>query len=447
MKNKLKIGFISLGCPKNQIDTEHMLHLVSEAGYEIVSEDINADIVIVNTCAFIESAKKESIDSILDVAWLKENRNLKAIIVTGCMAERYQEQIYSELPEVDALLGVGSCGDIVKAIESVAKGKKYSAFAEKNSSELGGGRILTTPSYTAYLKIAEGCDNCCTYCAIPMIRGHFRSRKMEDIVEEAKSLEESGVKEIILIAQDTTRYGLDLYGEYKLPDLINKICEATNIPWIRLLYCYPDKITDELVTALRDNDRLLKYIDLPVQHISDNVLKRMNRHGGSETIFNAVKKLRDNVPGIIIRSTAIVGFPGETKEDFGKLCAFVKEARFDRFGVFTYSREENTPAYDMDDQIEESIKQDRYDILMSEQLSIIEEKNEKNIGRIITVLCEGFDPVAETFYGRSEADAPDIDGKVYFTAGERIPAGSFVKIKITESLDYDLIGEFTGKIQ
>ena len=442
----MKVGFVSLGCPKNQLDTEVMLHEVALAGYEITPEETEADVVIINTCGFIESAKRESIENILDIAWLKKNRTLKAIVVTGCLAERYRESILEEMPEVDAVLGVGSIHNIVEAIEAVTvnkkKGskKKYTSFEDKEAVRLGGDRILTTPEYTAYLKIAEGCDNRCAYCAIPSIRGKFRSRTIEDIVKEAKDLEALGVRELNVVAQDITRYGLDLYGEYSLARLLRAITDATSIPWIRLLYCYPDKITDELIAEMRDNDRILKYIDLPIQHISDRMLKAMNRHGDSATVRSVVKKLRSEIPDIVIRTTFIVGFPGETEEDFIELCEFVKEAKFEHLGVFPYSREEDTPAYDFPDQIDEQIKQDRADIIMREQLEINTANNEKNIGKVITVLCEDYDPVAQVHFGRSAADAPEIDGKVYFRAEKRIAPGSFVKVKVREVLDYDLMG-------
>ena len=443
-RENIKVGFVSLGCSKNLVDTEVMLANLVKAGYAITPEDIDADVIIVNTCAFIESAKKEAIDNILDVAWLKEHRHLKAIVVTGCLAERYRDQIFTEIPEVDAVLGVGSLANIVEAVDAVVKGKKYSSFEDKNTSPLGGERVVTTPEYTAYLKIAEGCDNRCTYCAIPMIRGNFRSRPIEDIVAEAKDMEALGVKELNIIAQDTTRYGLDLYGEYKLAELIRAITKETKIPWIRILYCYPDKITDELIAEMRDNDRVVKYIDLPIQHISDKVLRRMNRHGDSAMIKDTIARLRAAMPEICIRTTVIVGFPGETDEDFEELCEFVKEVGFDRLGAFTYSREEDTPAYDFEDQIDEQVKQDRYDIIMREQLHISDEKNVKMVGKRIRVLCEAFDPVAEIYFGRSASDAPDIDTKVYFKNAlgkKRIAPGTFVDVDITEAVDYDLIGK------
>ena len=442
----MKVGFVSLGCPKNQLDTEVMLHEVASAGYEITPDETEADVVIINTCGFIESAKKEAIDNILDIAWLKKNRTLKAIIVTGCLAERYRESILEEFPEVDAVLGVGSIHNIVEAVEAVTVKKKkgskakYCSFEDKESVRLGGDRILTTPEYTAYLKIAEGCDNRCAYCAIPAIRGKFRSRTIEDIVAEAKDLEALGVRELNIVAQDITRYGLDLYGSYRLAELLRKITEATDIPWIRLLYCYPDKITDELVAEIRDNPRILKYIDLPIQHISDNMLTAMNRHGDSAMVRSVIKKLRAEIPDIVIRTTFIVGFPGETEEDFLELCEFVKEAKFEHLGVFPYSREEDTPAYDMEGQIDEQIKQDRADIIMREQLEINTANNEKMVGKVITVLCEDYDPVSLVHFGRGVADAPEIDGKVYFRSEKRIAPGSFVKVKVREVLDYDLMG-------
>ncbi len=442
----MKVGFVSLGCPKNQLDTEVMLHEVANAGYEITPEETEADVVIINTCGFIESAKKEAIDNILDIAWLKKHRSLQAIVVTGCLAERYREQLLEEFPEIDAVLGVGSIHNIVEAIEAVTvkkkKGskRKYSSFEDKETVRLGGDRILTTPEYMAYLKIAEGCDNKCAYCAIPSIRGKFRSRTMEDIVAEAKQMEALGVRELCIVAQDITRYGLDLYGSYKLAELLRRITDATSIPWIRLLYCYPDKVTDELIAEIRDNDRILKYIDLPMQHISDRMLTAMNRHGDKKMICDVVEKLRREIPDMIIRTTFIVGFPGETEEDFVELCEFVKKYRFERVGAFTYSREEDTPAYDLPDQIDEQVKQDRLDLLMREQLEINEDNNRRMIGKTVTVLCEDYDPISEVHFGRDAANAPEIDGKIYFRSDVRIAPGSFVKVKLREVVDYDIIG-------
>ncbi len=435
-----KVGFISLGCPKNQIDTEIMLSHLAEAGYELTPEDTEADIIIVNTCGFIESAKQEAIDNILDVAWLKKNRDLRGIIVAGCLSERYRDQIFAEMPEVDALVGCGSIHDIVEAVKAVDRGEKYSSYKPMDSLELGGNRIVTTPDYTAYLKIAEGCDNRCAYCAIPAIRGPFRSRPIEDIIEEAKVLEGMGLKELVLVAQDTTRYGVDLYGEYKLAELLHRLGEETDIPWIRLLYCYPDKITDELVAEMAANPQVVKYIDLPVQHISDPVLSRMNRHGDAALIRSVIKKLRDAMPDITIRTTAIVGFPGETDEDFTQLCEFVKETKFDRFGAFTYSREEDTPAYDMPDQIDEQQKQDRLDRVMAIQYDIVADKNEAMVGRTLQVLCEDYDVVSGCYFGRTAADAPEIDGRIFFTSDKKLTPGSFVDVEVTGTIDYDLTG-------
>ena len=440
--SKGKVGFVSLGCAKNLCDTEVMLSHLAEAGYEIVSEETQADVVIINTCAFIESAKRESIDNILDIAWLKENHTLRGLIVTGCMAERYREELFREMPEIDAIVGVGGIHDIVSAVDGVLGGKKQITVLDpKETCPLGGDRIVTTGEAMAYIKIAEGCSNRCAYCAIPSIRGPMRSRTVEDIVAEAKDLDKMGVRELNVIAQDTSAYGVDIYGRYELPRLLREITENTKIPWIRLLYCYPDKITDELVAEIRDNDRILKYIDIPIQHISDPVLRRMNRHGDSAMIKDAIRRLREAVPGIVLRSTLIVGFPGETDEDFEQLCQFVKEAKIERLGAFTYSREEDTPAYSFPDQVDPQVAQDRYDVLMKTQLGISEEFNRSRVGKTLPVLCEGFDPVAESYYGRSPGEAADIDGKVWFTSPRPVNEGEILDVKITDSMDYDLVGE------
>ncbi len=443
---KTKIGFVSLGCAKNLMDTEVMLKLLSDAGYEITPEDTEADIIVINTCAFLDEARREAVDNILDVAWLKKNRSLRGIVVTGCLPERYRDEVFKELPEVDAALGVGSVHEIVEAVKAVDRGEKYSSYGDKDKAPLGGERVVTTDAY-AYIKIAEGCDNRCSYCAIPSIRGRHRSRTMEDIIEEAKSIEKLGVGELILVAQDTSRYGIDIYGEYKLHELLHRLSEETKIPWFRIMYCYPDKITDELIAELRDNERVVKYIDLPIQHVSETVLRRMNRHGGAECVRSAVKRLREGVPGITIRTTAIVGFPGETEEEFEELCEYIKEAEFDRFGAFKYSREEGTPAYDFDNQIDEQTKQDRFDRIMSIQLGISEKKNRRFLGKTLDVIYEGYDYVSEMCFGRSEADAPDVDGKVYFSLPEerRPREGTFLRVKVTNTLDYDLEGEVIGR--
>ena len=437
----MKIGFVSLGCPKNQLDTEVMLHELMEAGYEITPDETEADVVVINTCAFIESAKKEAIDNILDIAWLKENNGLRGIIVTGCLTERYRESVMQEMPEIDAVLGVGSIHDIVDAVRSIERGERgYASFKSADEVALGGDRVLTTPTFWTYLKIAEGCDNRCAYCAIPYIRGKFRSRPMDELVKEAKHLEALGAVEINIIAQDITRYGVDLYGKYSLAPLLRALTDATESVRFRLLYCYPDKVTDELIAEIRDNDRVIKYIDMPLQHISDRMLKAMNRHGDGAMIRTVIEKLRREIPDITLRTTFITGFPGESEEDFTELCEFVKETRFDRLGVFPYSREEGTPAYDFADQIDEQLKQDRADIIMQAQLRISEEKNEAMVGKRIRVLVEDYDTVSKTHFGRSDADAPEIDGKVYFSAPYRISGGSTLLVEIKEVLDYDLFG-------
>ena len=440
-RNMTKIGFISLGCSKNLVDTEVMLKKLYDAGFEVTPDETEAEIIVINTCGFIESAKQESIDNILDAQKLKEWGKCRHIIATGCLVERYREEVMKELPEVDALVGVGSLDKIAEAARAVLRGEKYVSFEDKNASPLGGERILTTADHTAYLKIAEGCDNKCTYCAIPLIRGKMRSRTIEDIVAEARDLEALGVKELNLIAQDTTRYGLDIYGEYSLARLVRAITDGTTIPWIRLLYCYPDKITDELIAELRDNPRLVKYMDIPIQHISDKVLKRMNRHGDKALIKETVKRLREGVPGITLRTTAMVGFPGEDDGDFEELCQFIKDAKFDRFGAFTFSPEEDTKAAEFTDTVPAQVAQDRYDTLMQTQLTVAEELNEKMVGKTLDVLTDGFDTVAEIYYGRSYKDAPDVDGRVYFKSKTKTAVGEFVKVKITEALDYDLVGE------
>jgi len=436
----MKIGFVSLGCPKNRCDTEVMLKELVDAGYEITPEDTDADIIVINTCAFIESAKREAIDNILDIAWLKKNHNLKGIIVTGCLTERYREEILKEFPEVDAVLGVGSIHNIVEAVKEVSAGRTYSSFEDKNEVRLGGDRVLSTPEYTAYIKIAEGCNNRCTYCAIPYIRGKMRSREMDDIVAEAKDLEAIGVKELCVVAQDTTAYGIDLYGRYALPELQQRLVDETNITWIRILYCYPDKITDELIEVMKNNDRILNYIDMPLQHISDPILKKMNRRGDSACIRSVIKKLRQSLPDVIIRTTFIVGFPGETQKDYNELLYFIKQTKFERAGVFAYSREEGTPAYDFTPRVPEQKKQNRADTLMDIQLDVSNGFLRSLLGKTLKVICEEYDPVSEVHFGRSYADAPDIDGKVYFRSEKRILPGTFVDVKIEEMLDYDVIG-------
>ncbi|MBE6678583.1 MAG: 30S ribosomal protein S12 methylthiotransferase RimO [Ruminococcaceae bacterium] len=441
----IKVGFVSLGCPKNLLDTENMLYMLADGGFEIVPEDVDADVIIINTCAFIESAKQEAIDNILDVAWLKENHTLKGIVVTGCLAQRYKEEVLERMPEVDCVIGTGSIAHIADAVRAAYNGERYTCFEDVDAAPFYSERVITTPEYFAYLKIAEGCDNRCTYCVIPDIRGKFRSRSIDDIVAEAKDLVALGVKELCLVAQDTTRYGEDIYGTYCLDSLLQALSEIDGIQWIRLMYCYADRLTDSVIDEIANNPKVAKYIDLPLQHISDPVLKRMNRRDNEESIRAMIKKLRDRVPGITIRTTFITGFPGETEEDFEKLKSFIKEIRFERLGVFEYSREENTPAYDLPDQIPEKLKRRRYDILMKEQRRIHKELNELAIGKTLEVLCEGYDRAAEIYYGRPQSDAPDIDGKIYFSAPRRLKDGEMVEVEVTEVIDYDLCGRALKK--
>ncbi|MBQ4511092.1 MAG: 30S ribosomal protein S12 methylthiotransferase RimO [Clostridia bacterium] len=437
-----RIGFVSLGCPKNLLDTEVMLGHINKAGYDITPEQEEADIIVINTCAFIEDAKKESIDNILDIAWLKENGNLKGIIVTGCLAERYREEIMKEFTEVDCVLGTGSVHSIVKAIEEIEKGNKYQEYGDKNTVELGGDRIITTGDAFAYLKISEGCNNRCTYCSIPNIRGKFRSRPIDDIIKEAKELTEMGIKELIVIGQDTTAYGIDLYGKYELATLLHRLSEETDVKWLRILYCYPDKITPELINEFKTNEKLIKYIDIPIQHISSRILKKMNRRGDGDLVRKVIKELRE-IDNIAIRSTAIVGFPGETEEEFNELCEFINEAKFDRFGAFPYSREEDTPAYNFENQIDDQIKQDRYDILMREQFYISENQAKNELGKVYSVIYEGYDPILGKHRGRNYKNAPDIDGMIFFDINKKHEIGDFINVKITEYDEefYDLIGK------
>ena len=450
----IKAAFVSLGCPKNQLDSEVMISKLAESGIEIVEEDIHADVVVVNTCAFIQSAKEEAIENILDVAWLKKNKNLRGIVVTGCLVSRYGDEILKELPEVDAICGVGNLDDIVAAVtyayengsKEVESDKKFRAISAPEAQLLGGDRAVSDPSYSVYLKISEGCDNRCTYCVIPSIRGKFRSRPMEDVVAEAKELVGLGAKEIILISQDTTRYGIDLYGEFRLAALLRELCRIDGLHWIRLLYCYPDEITDELIDTVASEEKIVKYIDMPIQHISDSILKAMNRRGDGALVRDTVSRLRKKIPDLILRTTVIVGFLGETKENFAELCEYLKEAKFDRLGVFTYSAEEGTPAARIKEgKVPEKTKEHRMDVIMKNQMSIHEKNNQKFVGKTLEVLTEGYDIPSGVHAGRSYADAPDIDGKVFFPAPRSLEAGRFVKVKITDAVEYDLFGELVSE--
>ena len=440
-----KIGMISLGCPKNQVDAEHMLALMDAEGWEIVDYVDGCDAVIVNTCGFIDDAKKEAIESILDMVELKKEGVISKIIVTGCLAQRYKDEIVKEIPEVDAVIGIGANGDIIKTVEEVMSGvDTIENYPPQCDLPLEGQRILTTPQYWAYLKIGEGCSNRCTYCTIPSIRGHMRSRSMENVIDEAKQLAESGVKELILIAQDTTSYGLDLYGELKLPELLNELCKIDSIEWIRLLYCYPDRITDELIETMKNQEKVVNYIDLPLQHADDKILKAMNRRGDQALIRNVISKLRTEIPDVVIRTTFIVGFPGDGEEEFETLAEFVNEIEFDRLGVFTFSPQEGTPAFDMDDQVDEDIKTRRGEVIMQDQYSIMEEKNNEKIGKTYRVVVEDYDGYSDSYTGRTYMDAPEIDGLVKFTSHKDLDIGDFVDVEIFDVEDYDLIGEVTA---
>ena len=438
----VKVGMVSLGCAKNQVDGEVLMASLKNAGYELCDDAALADVAIVNTCGFIESAKAESIEEILELVTLKKEGRIKKIVVTGCLSERYQEQIRKEIPEVDAAVGIGANGEIAEIIGQVMAGETPEVFPDKEKMPLCGDRELSTPSYFTYLKIAEGCDNRCTYCAIPLIRGGYRSRSMESIVEEAEKLAAGGAKELIVIAQDTSRYGLDLYGELKLPELLRRLCTIDGVRWIRLLYCYPDTITDELLDVMAREEKIVKYIDLPLQHASGRVLRAMNRRGDRESLTQLIAHMREKIPGLILRTTLITGFPGETEEDFAELSQFVQDVRFDRLGCFAYSQEEGTPAAELPDQVEEDVKNHRAEIIMEQQMEIMQQKGEAMIGKAVTVLTEGFDRYAECYFGRTVADSPDIDGKVFFTAAGNKPYfGQFVRVRIDDCIDCDLTGQ------
>jgi len=437
-----KIGLISLGCAKNLINSEQMLFLLDEAGHEIVPQPEGADAVIVNTCGFIDSAKSEAIENILELAQLKKEGKLGKIIVCGCLSERYRDEILTELPEIDALLGVGSFGEIVSAVESSLSGQPALLFGDKHAPIDETGRVISTGPGWAYLKIAEGCDNRCAFCVIPEIRGKFRSRPIEGILEEAVDLAAAGIKELIIIAQDITRYGVDLYGKRSLCVLLRELSKIQGIEWLRLHYLYPDEMDDELIALIASEPKIVKYLDIPIQHINNVILKRMNRRGTGDEIRVLFKTLRERIPSLVLRTSLIVGLPGEGEAEFEELCAFLREAKIERAGVFPYSPEEGTPAAKMEDRADESTASRRAQLVMDLQSNIMDEFNDLRIGQRIRVLCEGFDEFAECWYGRSEADSPDVDGKVFFT-GSGIP-GEFVTVEVSSILDGDLMGEIAA---
>lgn len=436
-----KVAIVSLGCPKNQVDAEQMLYLLQQAGFEIGAEESAADAIIINTCGFIEDAKAEAIENILEAAKYKTEGNLKALIVTGCLAERYRDDITEEIPEVDVVVGIGKNKDIAKIVTEAIEGKAANAYGEKSDLDMNIPRVLGGFPFTAYIKVADGCNNCCTYCAIPKIRGKMRSRKIEDILTEAKRLAAGGVRELIVVAQDTTAYGEDIYGESRLAELLTALSEIDGIHWIRTLYTYPEKIDDKLIDTVAENAKLVKYFDIPLQHADGEILRKMNRKGDADSYKKMIKKLREKIADVTIRTTFIAGFPGETDKQFEILHKFVKDMRFDRLGCFTYSAEEDTVAAAMDGQIDEQTKQDRVDTIMTDQTLISAEKNCDKIGKTLEVLVEGYDSYIRCYFGRTQFDAPEIDGKIFFTTDSPLVIGDFVKVLINDSLEYDLLGE------
>ncbi|NMP38423.1 MAG: 30S ribosomal protein S12 methylthiotransferase RimO [Clostridiales bacterium] len=436
-----KIGMISLGCPKNQVDAELMLSKLSAAGFDVVDDIDAAELVIINTCAFIEDAKKEAIDSILNTASLKEDGVIQKIVVTGCLSERYRQELVQEFPEVDAVVGIGANADIAEVCARVLSGENVNTFPEKELMPLEGERMLTTPEWWAYLKIADGCSNRCSYCVIPSIRGDFRSRSMESILDEARTLADGGVKELVLIAQDTTRYGEDNYGSLMLPQLLEKLCEIDSLKRIRLLYCYPDRVTDELIKVMASNEKIVHYMDLPLQHASGRILKAMNRSGDAQSLSALIEKLRAAMPDIVLRTTFITGFPGETEEDFEILDRFIQDTKFDRLGCFSYSREEGTPAAGFENQVDKQTADSRADHIMEKQYEIFLHKNEEYIGKTYPVIVEGYDPYTDTYFGRGYMDAPEIDNRMYFTCGYKLNDGDEVEVEVFDMNEYDLIGE------
>ena len=435
----IKVGMVSLGCSKNQVDAERLLALLPKGEFAVCSDPGQCQVVIVNTCGFIEDAKQESIDTILEFAALKERGDLRCLVVTGCLAQRYREELAREIPEADVVLGIGRNGEIAAAIRNALEGNRVLAFGPKEDLSLEGDRVLAGPPYSAYVKVAEGCSNRCSYCAIPLIRGDFRSRPLENILEEVRSLGARGIKEVNLVAQDTSRYGLDLYGAYRLPELIHQVCAVEGIHWVRILYCYPDRITGELIAAMASEPKVCNYIDIPVQHGSGKVLREMNRQGDRRSILDVVRRLREGIPGVAIRTTMIAGFPGETEEDFAELQALVAEGKFDRLGCFAYSQEEDTPAGEREDQLPEELRRHRADLIMEQQAPIAFAIAQSQVGRTMEVLVEG--KKGGQYYGRCYMDAPDIDTKVFFTSRTQCRPGDFVPVRITAALEYDLAGE------
>jgi len=442
----IKISFISLGCDKNLVDSEVMLGLLRDKGYTLINDETEADVIVVNTCGFIQDAKEESIGTIIEMGQYKENGKCKALIVTGCLAQRYQDELIKEMPEIDAILGVSNYDKVIEAVESVLDNKKYVAFEDNDHvPEEYINRVISSTGYSAYLKIAEGCDNHCTYCIIPKIRGKIKSRTMESLIEETKYLAQNGVKELILVAQDTTKYGIDIYGEKKLPALLRELCRVDGIEWIRLLYCYPEEITDELIEVMRDEEKVLNYLDMPIQHANNDILRRMARKGTKEMITDAISKLRKAIPDICLRTTLITGFPGETREQFEDMKEFVQDVRFDRLGVFSYSPEEGTPAALFENQIDDDIKEARKDEIMALQQGISKSINEELVGKTYSVIIEGYMPEDRVYCGRTYRDAPDVDGMIFVSCPYELMSGDIINVRVSSSNEYDLIGEIINE--
>ena len=436
----MKVAFISLGCAKNLVNTEQMMALTRDAGYELVSDPEGADVAVLNTCGFIDSAKSEAIQNILELAALKDAGKLGKLLVAGCLSQRYQSELEQEMPEVDGVLGTGSYTDIVSALEEVTAGGHPRRFGDIDHTEEDGARVVSTPPYTAYLKIAEGCDNRCSYCIIPYLRGRYRSRSMESLLSEAKALADRGVQELIVIAQDITRYGTDLYGRRRLGELLTELCKLP-FHWIRLHYLYPDEVDDDLIDVIAREHKILKYIDIPLQHINDGILKAMNRRSTKAEIIALLNKLRQRLPGLVLRTSLICGLPGEGEAEFEELCEFLQDAGIERAGIFQFSPEEGTPAAVMEHQVEPETAARRVELLVELQSRVMDAYNESRLGETLEVLCEGFDPEMGCYAGRSYADSPDVDGRVFFTAAGLVPAGTFVNVRITGTSDGDLTGE------
>ena len=447
----MKTIYISLGCDKNLVDSEVMLGIMKDKGYELTDDEYEAELVIINTCSFINDAKEESINTILDMAQYKESGKLKGLVVTGCLAQRYKEEIFEEIPEVDAIVGTSSYDQINNVIDEVLEGKKSVKMGDLTYSPTNNNRVNTTGGYYSYLKIAEGCDKHCTYCIIPKLRGNYRSVPMEQLIKEANGLVDKGVRELIIVAQETTLYGLDLYGEKTLPKLLKELCKIEDLQWIRLLYSYPEEITDELIQTIKEEDKICNYIDMPIQHASDNILRKMGRKTSKQEIVNIINKLRSNISDVSIRTTLISGFPGETDSDHEELKNLVNDMEFDRLGVFTYSKEEDTPAALMEGQVDEDVKEERRNEIMAMQQDIVFAKNEDMIGRKLKVIVEGKLPddeaphysgeeAASIYIGRTYKDAPDVDGYIFMSSDNELMSGEFLDVEVVESKDYDLIG-------